>query len=110
MERGSQWSPHGLKPVPPPHASQGGTLRSKPRWARVGFVGYPPRIHPRSQRPCLRAEVPAFVPPRRDFAQAGATARRRGLLRRRVKIQHSSAVNTQFHPLTQSVIPEIIYL
>ena len=62
LKRGS---PHGLKPVParrsalrhagvaPPHASWGGPLRSIPHYARMSFVGHPPRIHPRSQRPWL---------------------------------------------------------
>jgi hypothetical protein len=62
------WSPHGLKPV---HAEvgygtqawllhtlrRGETLRSVPHYARMSFVGYPPRIRPRSQKPCLRAGV-----------------------------------------------------
>src|SRR4030042_5268251 len=37
-------------------AQAGGTLRSIPHYARMSFVGYPPRIHPRSQRPWLSAQ------------------------------------------------------
>src|SRR4030042_1349319 len=48
-----KWSPHGLKPVVPPHASEGGTLRSIPHYARMSFVGYPPRIHRRVSKTVL---------------------------------------------------------
>jgi hypothetical protein len=40
---------HGLKPLAPPHASKGGTLRSLPHYAPNELRGVtPPRIHPRS--------------------------------------------------------------
>ena len=49
--------PHGLAPVVPPHASGGGTLQAYPTMLLQSFEGYPPRIHPWFERPCLHAEV-----------------------------------------------------
>jgi hypothetical protein len=47
---------HALKPVAPPHALSDGTFRSAPNYARMSFVGYSQRIHPRSKRPWLSAQ------------------------------------------------------
>jgi hypothetical protein len=52
-----KWSPHGLKPVAPPHASRAQPSEAHPTALLKSFVGYPHRIHPWSKEPCLRAEV-----------------------------------------------------
>ena len=50
-----KWSPHGLKPVDPPHASRAEPSEAHPTTLLKSFVGYPHRIHPRSQEPWLSA-------------------------------------------------------
>jgi hypothetical protein len=64
--------PHGPKPMVAPHASKGGTLRSIPHHAPNELLGHPPRIstHGFKTRGC----TPKWV-----------MARKRGILRRRVK-------------------------
>jgi hypothetical protein len=51
--------PHGLKPVAPPHASKGGTLRSIPHYAPNELRGVPPLafIHGLKARGFLRRRV-----------------------------------------------------
>jgi hypothetical protein len=51
--------PHGLKPVAPPHASKGGTLRSIPHYAPNELRGVPPLAftHGLKARGFLRSRV-----------------------------------------------------
>jgi hypothetical protein len=57
-----KWSPDGLKPVVPPRASAGGTLRSIPHYAPSELRRVPSGIHPRPEdRGSLRRRVEDFL-------------------------------------------------
>jgi len=90
--------PHGLKPVCPPHASEGRTLRSIPYYApselrRVPSPHSSSDAIPRSERPCLHAEVPSC-------RQTGVMARRCGFVRRRVNKLTTNIYFSQSSDLT----------
>jgi len=69
--------PHGLKPVTPPQASSGGTLRSTLYYAPLELRRVP---SPHSSTVKARACTPKCLPSPKRFVQADVTARRRGLL------------------------------